>query len=700
MKYRNLKTWVWMFLAFMLVALTGCEDKGCACGSEVTAPIAVATVSPRVSTVGDPVTFDASGSSDPDGSIVSYQWEEMTIAVNSTANAKKRKSSTRAVLSSAISFTTTELGVGLHTVTLTVTDDDGATGTTEVNVTVNALPNQLPVADAGVDQTVTEGSSVMLDGSASTDPDGTIISYEWKEGSSVLSTAVSFSKSDFSIGVHTIILTVIDDDGAVATDDVNVTVNSAPNQLPIADAGVDQSVTEGSSVMLDGSASTDPDGTIISYEWKEGSSVLSTAESFSKSDFSIGVHTLILTVTDDDGATDTDEVNVTVKGGCWVTISEPVLDINQSQEAEWPSLIIDRTTDKLYVVWAEGAYSESYYHVKSYDGASWTALGGNVNSAGHSGLKKRPVIKLDQSDKQPYLYYYVKNDGGYVYTKKWETSLWNDITSSAHNSYAEFDMDIDSNNYPVTMRRDSKGSGNYLRFQKYDGGSWSELTSIDGHNGTHVSRIILKDDDNPILVTKYLPEGSSYTHTRLYDYNGSKWAFKGYLESNTTNRQIACRSMIMDQNNQLLIAYVEKGTPNSSHDPEVYVKRYDASFNATLIGSIINGSTSVNTSGGLGSGGVYNQCISLAEDNEGNIYVAWQHEDGDGSRSIYTSKYDGTVWSEAAKPLVDDQKLRGPSLAIDSAGNMYIGVMYDSTPGSTDGDDIKVYRCGAGNGPD
>jgi len=234
MKYRNLKTWVWMFLAFMLVALTGCEDKGCACGSEVTAPIAVATVSPRVSTVGDPVTFDASGSSDPDGSIVSYQWEEMTIAVNSTANAKKRKSSTRAVLSSAISFTTTELGVGLHTVTLTVTDDDGATGTTEVNVTVNALPNQLPVADAGVDQTVTEGSSVMLDGSASTDPDGTIISYEWKEGNTMLGTAVSMTKADFSVDIHTVTLTVVDDDGASDSDEVKVTVTSPTNTKPVA----------------------------------------------------------------------------------------------------------------------------------------------------------------------------------------------------------------------------------------------------------------------------------------------------------------------------------------------------------------------------------------------------------------------------------------------------------------------------------
>lgn len=461
------------------------------------------------------------------------------------------------------------------------------------------------------------------------------------------------------------------------------------NQPPIANAGADQNVVEGDLVVLDGSGSADPDGSIASYEWKEGATVLSTAVSFSKADFSVGIHTLTLTVTDDDGATGSDDVNITVRSSCWVAISDPVLDINQSQGAELPSLIIDRTTDKLYVAWTEGSWSESYYHAKSYDGTSWTALDGNINSAGNSGGMKRAVIKLDQSDRQPYLYYYVDNNSRYVYTKKWETSLWNDITSSANDSAnAEFDMDIDSNNYPITMRRPS---GNHLRFQKYNGGSWSDLTSFDGHDNTHTSNMILKSDNNPILVTEYNED--SYAHTRLYDYNGSDWVFKGYLESNETNRQVACRSMIMDQNDHLLIAYVEKGTPNSSHDPEVYVKRYDAFFNETLIGSVINGSTSVNTSGGMEGGGGYNPCISLAEDDEGNIYVAWQHEDGDGERSIYTSKYDGTGWSEAAKPLVDDQKLRGPSLAIDSAGEMYIAVMYDSTPSSTDRDDVKVYRC-------
>jgi hypothetical protein len=231
MKHINMKTLLWILFAFMLLTLTGCEDKGCECGPDVTAPLAVATVTPRVSSEGDPVTFDASGSSDPDGSIISYQWTEDSGTLSRVSRVKKMKASS--VLSTEVSFTTSTLGVGLHTITLTVTDDDGATGMDEVNVTVNALDNQPPVADAGVDQTVTEESSVTLDGSGSSDPDGSIVSYLWTEGSTTLSTTVSFTKTDFSVGVHTLTLTVTDDDGATDADDVNITVTGL-NTAPVA----------------------------------------------------------------------------------------------------------------------------------------------------------------------------------------------------------------------------------------------------------------------------------------------------------------------------------------------------------------------------------------------------------------------------------------------------------------------------------
>ena len=92
------------------------------------------------------------------------------------------------------------------------------------------------------------------------------------------------------------------------------------NQPPIADAGLDtvkviDADRDGAEVVvLDGSGSTDPDGTIEAYEWREDATILGTGVSISLS-FSVGEHVVTLTVTDNVGATDTDTVVVIVQVG-------------------------------------------------------------------------------------------------------------------------------------------------------------------------------------------------------------------------------------------------------------------------------------------------------------------------------------------------------------------------------------------------
>lgn len=87
-------------------------------------------------------------------------------------------------------------------------------------------------------------------------------------------------------------------------------------QSPVANAGPDQTVSDVDesgfeTVTLDGSASYDPDGTIMAYEWNEGTTSLGTAASITFN-FAVGVHIVTLTVTDDDGLTDTDDIIITV----------------------------------------------------------------------------------------------------------------------------------------------------------------------------------------------------------------------------------------------------------------------------------------------------------------------------------------------------------------------------------------------------
>ena len=185
--------------------------------------------------------------------------------------------------------------------------------------------NTPPVANAGADQNVTDSDnngsqSVTLNGSGSSDPDGTISSYIWKEGSTQIATGATPSVN-FTVGNHTVTLTVTDNDGASASDNVVITVTAGggQNNPPVANAGNDQTVTDtdnngSQSVSLNGSGSSDSDGTIASYVWREGTTQIATGIS-PQVNLTVGTHTLTLTVTDDDGATGTDNVVITVNAG-------------------------------------------------------------------------------------------------------------------------------------------------------------------------------------------------------------------------------------------------------------------------------------------------------------------------------------------------------------------------------------------------
>jgi len=85
------------------------------------------------------------------------------------------------------------------------------------------------------------------------------------------------------------------------------------NQSPIADAGSDQTAIVGETVTFDGSGSSDPDGSIVSYDWDFGDSVTETGGITTHSYSSGGTYEVTLMVTDDDEATDTDTMIVTVQ---------------------------------------------------------------------------------------------------------------------------------------------------------------------------------------------------------------------------------------------------------------------------------------------------------------------------------------------------------------------------------------------------
>jgi hypothetical protein len=113
----------------------------------------------------------------------------------------------------------------------------GLTENTQFDVACASL-NQPPVADAGPDQTVVDADDsgsedVILDGSASTDADGTITSWSWAVDGVEIATGEMATVS-FDVGVTTVVLTVTDDGDATGTDEVMITVEAAPAPISFA----------------------------------------------------------------------------------------------------------------------------------------------------------------------------------------------------------------------------------------------------------------------------------------------------------------------------------------------------------------------------------------------------------------------------------------------------------------------------------
>ena len=288
-------------------------------------------------TEGQTVVLDGSNSVDPDNGIALYQWRQIQGPVVTLSD------------STAVRPTFPAPDVDLQGMSLlfelTVTDGGGLQDTDRCIVTVG-WSNTQPVADAGPDQQVVEGQEVYLDGSNSSDPDDGIAAYQWRQTNGLpvaLSDATAVQPMFVAPDVGpegatlTFQLTVTDQGGLQHDDSCMVTI-SWENIAPTADAGPDQTVSEGVLVGLDGSASSDPDDGISAYRWHQISGpavTLSNAQAarpaFQAPD--VGPEgaslTFQLTVIDYSGLQRQDDclVNVT-----WQNVP-PVADAGQDQEA-------------------------------------------------------------------------------------------------------------------------------------------------------------------------------------------------------------------------------------------------------------------------------------------------------------------------------------------------------------------------------
>lgn len=239
------------------------------------------------------INFSGSSSSDPDGSISGYHWTINNGAAHDGSDW-------------AYEFTE----AGTFVVTLTVTDDKGAS--TEDSITVTISHNAAPIAYIQADNLTGKAPlTVHFDGAGSNDADGQISSWSWNfgDGGSGQGAAVSH---EFSAGTYNVVLTVEDDSGM--TGKATVTVNAESNSQPqITDFSSDKTIVDNPpwKVTFNCSAVDEEDGTpqlSLAFGDGETASTFPVKHNYNKA----GTYQAVLTATDSDGNKATSSLNIQI----------------------------------------------------------------------------------------------------------------------------------------------------------------------------------------------------------------------------------------------------------------------------------------------------------------------------------------------------------------------------------------------------
>lgn len=174
---------------------------------------------PYAAIAGVPIAFDASGSSDSDGGIVSYAWDFGDGASGSGAAVEHIYSQP-----------------GSYVVSLCVVDDDGASSCCVSEANVAPPPNGAPICDAGGPYAGVAGAPIAFDASGSSDADGAIVSYGWDFGDGASGSGAAVEHAYALAGSYVVRVCVRDDDGDSSCCTAEAIVDAPPPSRLVFDA--------------------------------------------------------------------------------------------------------------------------------------------------------------------------------------------------------------------------------------------------------------------------------------------------------------------------------------------------------------------------------------------------------------------------------------------------------------------------------
>jgi len=262
------------------------------CGNR--APAVTASAAPTSGRAPLTVSFTADGS-DPDGDQLDYVWDFGDGSVSQERNPDHTYSAP-----------------GTYTARVTATDPWGETAGDEIAITV-AEPNRAPSVTASADPTSGRVPLTVSFAASGSDPDGDALEYLWEYGDGETSTAQNPSHTYRTTGTYTAKVTVSDDWGGTATDEVVIRVEE-PNRPPTVTVSAQPTSGTAPLTVSFTANGSDPNGDELTYAWSFGDGTTSSERNPTHTYATRGTYTAEIVVTDPEGLVASDHVHIEVKG--------------------------------------------------------------------------------------------------------------------------------------------------------------------------------------------------------------------------------------------------------------------------------------------------------------------------------------------------------------------------------------------------